>query len=116
MEKQSKSLLKNKMVDTNDLVNAIETIALTCYGVVSLKDHSLLFLNKKAKSAKDCIVISKRLSNSYKIKIYVSLMTGVKITEVLYEMQKRIKYEIENRFNIHVVSVDVFVQTMVHEK
>lgn len=116
MEKRLNSLLKNKMVDINDLVDAIETIALTCYGVVSLKDHSLLFSNKKAKSAKDCIVISKRLSNSYKIKIYVSLMTGVKITEVLYEMQKRIKYEIENRFGINVVAVDVFVQTMVHEK
>lgn len=116
MKQKKADINKSKQIDTKDLIKAIEMIALTCYGVVSLKEHSLLFVNKKTTQTKDAILVSKRIDNSYKIKLYVSLMTGVKITEVLSEMQKRIKYEVENRFHINVDTVDVYVQTMVHEK
>lgn len=109
-------ILKNNINNIDELVNAIETITLTCYGVVSLSSKSLADVNKKNVKTTECILISKRSKNVYKVKLYVSLMTGVKITEVLSEIQKRIKYEMENRFHVTIEAVDVYVQTMLHEK
>ncbi len=101
-------------ITNKEILNEIETIALTCYGVNGLA-HWNLFENKPLKKSSDAIFVSK-IGKKYRIKLYVNVISGVKISEILSETQKRIKYEIEKRFDIQVESVNVFVQNIAHEQ
>ncbi len=114
MKKEIFQIKKNPT--TENLLQAIEMITLSCYGVCRLSDQYLSNSNKKPKQLKNSIFISKNFRNEYKIRLYVVLISTVKITEIINEMQKRLIYEIENRFNIKVLSVDIYVNTIAQEK
>ena len=111
--KETKIKKTNESID-NLIINAIESIALSCYGVRDLKNKSLFFVNKKEKNPKECITLTKS-REGFRIKIYVALSCSLKISEVLSEIQKRIIYEISHRFKVQVIAVDVFVQQIVNE-
>ena len=88
---------------------------LQCYGVVGLAKKSALheaiseILKDKAFSQG---VFVKQDRKVVEIDIYVFVSYGVKITEVLCEIQKRVKYLIEKTFEIKVKKVNVFAQGM----
>lgn len=84
-----------------------------CYGVVGVtsKDYvkdSLNYLLKKENYAKGVLVSVK--DNSLVIDLYIILSFGVKISEVTNEIQKRVKYTVENTLNMDVKAVNVYVE------
>lgn len=84
-----------------------------CYGVVGVtsKDYvkdSLNYLLKKENYSKGVLVTAK--NNSLTIDLYIICSYGVKISEVTNEIQKRVKYTVENTLNMDVKSVNVFVE------
>lgn len=107
---KKKTKRTQQSIDNKLLLEAIENICLSCYGVKNLASHSLF--NNKKRDLKQCIFISKTLKGDYKFKIYVVLNSYVKITEIINEMQKRIIYEISKCFKINVLSVDIYVQNI----
>lgn len=113
METKTKKNTKEQPLESL-IINAVESIALSCYGVRDIKNKSLFFVNKKEKNLKECIMVTKS-REGYRIKIYVALSCSLKISEVLSEIQKRITYEISHRFKVNVFAVDVFVQQIVNE-
>ena len=97
--------------------NAIASLAGTtvneCYGVVGMISKNYLVdgysaLLKKENYAKGVVIKNERAG--IKIDVYVVIGYGVKISEVVIELQKRVKYALENTLNMDVASVNVHVE------
>ena len=84
-----------------------------CYGVVGmaskkrLKD-GLAELLKKENFSKGVVV--KRTETGLEIDVYIIITYGVKITEVVTEAQKKLKYVLEKTLSEEISAVNVFVQ------
>ena len=65
-------------------------------------------LLKKENYAKGVVIKNERAG--IKIDVYVVIGYGVKISEVVNELQKRVKYALENTLNMDVASVNVHVE------
>ena len=72
-----------------------------------LKDGFLELL-KKENYARGVIV--RNLPEGIEVDLYVVISYGIKVTEVINEIQKRVKYSLEKALNIDVKAVNVYVQ------
>lgn len=87
--------------------------ATTCYGVVglsskrSLKDEINAFLKKE--NYKDGATVKKTGKDAFEVNMYIIVGSNLKITEVVSEVQKRVKYELEKTFGIKFRSINVYV-------
>lgn len=83
-----------------------------CYGIIGVTSKkvsdSFYDLIKKDNVGKGIVVNNK--NNNVSIDIHVVLSYGVKISEVTFELQKRVKYTLEKTFNVDVVEVNVYVE------
>lgn len=99
---------------SNDAIAQIAgTAATQCYGVVGMASNNQL---------KDGLAVILRRENYGKgvtirsendlidIDLFVVLGYGVKISEVSHEIQKKVKYDVEQFFSKKVRSVNVYVQ------
>ena len=83
-----------------------------CYGVIglvprgSLTDgaRKVLRLDEYVKG-----VYTRKSKKGYEVDIYLCCAYGVKLSEVLAEVQKRVGYELEKTFGIRFASVNVYV-------
>lgn len=83
------------------------------YGVVGLVDKKNFanplkeFLKKEDFS--DGVSV-KTIKGGYDVSLYVVLSKGVKIAEVVYEIQKQVSYVLEKNFGVPFKVVNVYVQ------
>lgn len=102
-------------ISTDAIASVTADAALDCYGVVGLAPknsvHQVITeLLKRDSYAKG--VIATKEKKGYSIEVYLVVSYGVKITEVLSEVQKRVKYELLKAFGSTIVSIDVFAQSL----
>ncbi len=91
--------------------------ATSCYGVMGLTTSSSLGgvisdgVNKLLNNG-DYVkgVYCHKTKGGYQIDVYLVIAYGVKITEVIGEVQKKIAYDLKNVFSISNWKVNVFVQ------
>ncbi|MBQ6654267.1 MAG: Asp23/Gls24 family envelope stress response protein [Erysipelotrichaceae bacterium] len=91
---------------TGELVNE-------CYGVVGMASRRLIKDSVAVMLRKDNYskgVVVKHTNDGIELDIYVIILFGVKIMEVVNEVQKKVKYELENMFDMEFTSINVFVQ------
>ena len=114
---------KNKFGQVSISIDAIASVAgdtaLECYGVVGIANRSSVHeviaeILKKESFAKG-IVIDKE-KNGYSLSLYLVIAPNVKITEVLSEVQKKVKYDLERSFGIKVYKLHVFAQDINNKK
>ena len=55
-------------------------------------------------------VVVKQTDKGLELDIYIIICYGVKVIEVVSEVQKKVKYEIERTLDIDFAAVNVFVQ------
>ena len=84
-----------------------------CYGVVGMASKQVLRdgwaeLLKKENYARGVVV--KYNGEGLDIDLYIIVGFGVKISEVVLEAQKKVKYMLEKTLSLEVTSVNVFVQ------
>ncbi len=111
-EKKIDKPLTIKPVTIKELIAAIGKIALSCYGVAKLQSKHLYELNKKNMNLDDSIEVSYRPDKTYNFRVYISIAPQLKLTEVLSEVQKRIKYEIEMAYKVKIRKIDVYAQNI----
>lgn len=83
------------------------------YGVVGMASQKVLKdglaeLLKKENFSKGVVV--KEIENSLELDLYIIIGFGVKISEVVYEIQKNVKYVLEKSLDLKFNSINVFVQ------
>ena len=84
-----------------------------CYGVVGMASQKVIKdgfyeLLKRDNFSKGVIINNK--PEGIEVDLYVVISYGVKVTEVVNEIQKRVKYTLEKTLNMDVCSVNVYVQ------
>lgn len=87
--------------------------ATECYGVVGMASQKKLKdgfyeLLRKENYAKGIEV--KDGDTGIILDIYVVLGYGIKMTEILHEVQKKVKYVVESTLDVNVESVNIYVQ------
>ena len=87
--------------------------ATECYGVVGMASQKKLKdgfyeLLRKDNYAKGIEV--KDGDTGVTLDLYVILGYGIKMTEVLHEVQKKVKYVVESTLDLNVIAVNIYVQ------
>jgi len=99
-----------------DVVASITGNAATeCYGVVGMASQKVMkdgfyALLKKDNYAKGIVVEDGETGTI--INVYIIVGYGVKISEIVYEVQKKVKYVLESTLDIDVEAVNVYVQSV----
>ena len=97
------------------IASVVANAALECYGVVGLanrgglagKIQSILSKEEYIKG-----VAITQIKASVNISLYVVISTGVKVTEVLSEVQKKVRYVVANTFEVKVNKVNVYAVSL----
>ena len=100
--------------------NAIAILAGTsvneCYGVVGMISKNYLVdgysaLLKKENYSKGVVI--KNDKEGIKVDVYIVISYGVKVSEVVAQLQERVKYALEKTLNMDIASVNVHVEGIV---
>lgn len=84
-----------------------------CYGVVGLASKKSLRENINELLKKDDYlkgIYCRKRKEQYEVDVYIIVAYGVKITEVVSEVQKKVQYVLERTFQVSFLRVNVFVQ------
>lgn len=84
-----------------------------CYGVVGMASQKIVKdgiaeLLKKDNYSKGIVV--RKNDSGYEIDLYIIIMYGVKISEVIFEVQKKVKYMLEKTLEQDFNKINVYVQ------
>ena len=99
---------------TEDAVESLAGGVITeCYGVIGMASKKVLKdgiaeLLKKENYSKGVVV--RKTEKGLEIDLYIIVGFGVKISEVVSEAQKKVKYVLEKSLSEEIVDVNVFVQ------
>ncbi len=112
------SISKNTQYGTiNITIDAIASLAggvvSECYGVVGMASQKFVKdgiaeLLKKENYAKGVVV--KQKDNELQLDLYIIVSHGVKISEVVKEVQTRVKYVLEKTLELEFKKVNIYVQ------
>ncbi len=105
----------NKYGTINISLDAIGVVAgnacLNCYGVYCLVNKKQIkdkvFTPLKEGEYSKGVNIEKDKKNDYVVDLYLLLAHGIKIPEILNEVQKKVRYDLEKAFKIKVKQVNV---------
>lgn len=90
--------------------------AMECYGVIGLASKNSLRENiselLKEENFHKGVFPVKDNKEKYSVNLYIIVAYGVKITEVVSEVQKKVKFVLEKTFDIPFKAVNVFVQAL----
>ena len=102
-------------ITTKAISNVVASATLECYGVVGLankgsikeKIGSILSKNEYSQG----VFVSQEKTGAI-VDVYVVLSFGVKVTEVLNEIQKKVRFTLEKTFDFPVSKVNVFASSL----
>ena len=101
-------------ISRDALSTVIGNATTDCYGVVGMasknfvKDGLAVVLGKENYSKG--VTLRADDNNKLIVDLYVIVGIGIKVSEVCFEIQKKVQYVIEKTFGEHVKEVNVFVQ------
>ncbi|CVH77197.1 hypothetical protein BN3662_02044 [Clostridiales bacterium CHKCI006] len=99
---------------SNDVIATIVGgAAMECYGVVGMASQKVLKdgfyeLLKKENYARGIIVTSQ--DTGIVVDMYIIVGYGMKISEIVSEVQKKVKYVLETALDVEVEAINVYVQ------
>jgi uncharacterized alkaline shock family protein YloU len=97
------------------IASVVANAALECYGVVGLASKGGLRDKIESILSKDEYVKGVSVSqvkSSVTISLYLVIASGVKVTEVLNEVQKKVRYVTSSTFEIKVNKVNVYAVSL----
>ena len=108
---------KNQYASINITLDAVAAVAgnaaTECYGVVGMSSkrsikEEINELLKKENYSKGIIV--KKNKEGLEVDVYIVVGYGLRITEIVSAVQKKVKYELERTFDIKFSAINVYVQ------
>jgi uncharacterized alkaline shock family protein YloU len=103
--------------DINVTIDAIASLTgaavSECYGVVGMASKQffrdgIAVLLKQDNYSRGIVV--RQTDKGIELDIYLIICYGVKVIEVVSEVQKKVKYELENALDVEFSAVNVYVQ------
>ena len=99
---------------TSDAIASLTgALVAECYGVVGMASKkffrdNVAILLRKHNYGKGVVV--KKDKDSLSLDIYIIVCYGVKISEVVSEVQKKVYYELSKTLDMEIKAINVFVQ------
>ena len=87
--------------------------ATECYGVVGMASQKMLkdgFYELLKKDNFSRGIVAKEGLTGLVVDMYIFVGYGMKISEIVFEVQKKVKYVLEKSLDVRVESVNVYVQ------
>ena len=112
MANESKTPYGNIRISDQAIIELASEAAETCYGVVELVNPSPLSIVKKedpSSEKKVKGVTLQKIKDGYEVNIYLVVAYGIKITEVILEVQKKVAYTLNKAFKMPFKKVNVYV-------
>lgn len=100
---------------SNDVITTICGGAATeCYGVVGMASQKMSdgFYDLLGRDNYSKGIVVEAGDTGAIINLYIIIGYGIKISEIVYEVQKKVKYVLENTLDIDVEEVNVYVQSI----
>ena len=102
----------NKSTEYGNISISLDAIT-ECYGVVGMSSQKVVRdgwaeLLKKENYARGVIV--RQQEDGLILDLYIIALQGIKLSEVVQEAQKRVKYVLEKTLELKVVAVNICVQ------
>ena len=111
-----KNGVKGNISITMDAIASIAGNAATeCYGVVGMSSQKIMkdgFYGLLGKDNYSKGIVVEDGETGIIINVYIIAGYGIKISQVVYEVQKKVKYVLESTLDVDVESVNVFVQSV----
>jgi uncharacterized alkaline shock family protein YloU len=113
-----KMIEKNNKLGTLDIsLDVVATVAggaaTECYGVVGMASQKVVkdgFYELLRKENFSKGIVARNGEVGLILDLYVILGYGIKISEILVEVQKKVKYVLESTLDVKVEAVNVYVQ------
>ena len=110
---KTKTELGGINVSTDAIASLTGAIVSECYGVVGMASRKFIrdgwaVLLKKENYSKGVVV--RETKEGLCLDIYVIICYGVKISEVVQELQKKVKYQLGKALDIDFKTINVYVQ------
>ena len=102
-------------VSTEAIATVVASAALECYGVVGLaKKNSVIDEMAKLLKQPDFSkgIFVRKDKSTFSVDLYIIVAQGVKITEIVTEVQKKVRYDLEKTFQIKFSLINVFVSSI----
>ena len=101
-------------INEQAIMSAAVESALSCYGVVAV-------VNQPPKSRIDEFfkidpkpgIVVKKVSGTWQVSLYISVIYGLKLTEIVSAVQDQVKYSLEKTFDIKFKAVNIFIVSVV---
>lgn len=113
MALNKKTPLGEITISNKAIASIVADAALECYGVVGLSAKNSLHRkvnNLLTKKDFEKGVVVYKTHKSFTIDLYLVIAFDVKITEILHEVQKKVKYVVEKKFAIKIEAVNAYAQ------
>lgn len=99
---------------SNDVIATIVGGAVTeCYGVVGMASQKMLkdglYELLKIENYSRGVLVTDG-DTGIAVDVYIIVGYGMKISEIVYEVQKKVKYVLETSLDVEVDSINVYVQ------
>ena len=105
--------LGNIDISTDVIATICGGAATECYGVVGMASQKMLkdgFYELLKKDNFSRGIITRDGLTGLIVDMYIFVGYGMKISEIVYEVQKRVKYVLEKSLDVRVEAVNVYVQ------
>ena len=106
--------LGNIDISTDVIATICGGAATECYGVVGMASQKMMdgFYDLLGKDNYSKGIVVEEGQTGSIINLYIIVGYGVKISEIVYEVQKKVKYVLEKTLDIDVEAVNVYVQSI----
>lgn len=107
-------------IDQSVIAGVAGDAALSCYGVMGLVEKGSLRnsiqkgINELFLKRTDFVkgVYCHKSKNAYEVDVYIVVAYGVKLTEVITEVQKKVSYDLKKTFPVEIGKVNVFIENV----
>lgn len=102
-------------ITSKAIATVVANAALDCYGVIGLASKGGLAKKIQSILAKDDYLKGVSIfqtKTSVSISVYLVLAKGVKVTEILSEVQKKVRYVTSKTFDLKVNKVNVYAVSL----
>jgi len=121
-DKNGGIVMITKTTDLGDIHLSLDVVAsitggaaTECYGVVGMASQKIMkdgFYDLLGKDNYAKGIVVEDGETGIILNVYIIVGYGVKISEVVYEVQKKVKYVLETTLDIDIEAVNVFVQSI----
>ena len=111
---QKKTELGNIELSHDVIATICGGAATECYGVVGMASQKMSdgFYDLLGRDNYSKGIVVEAGDTGAIINLYIIIGYGIKISEIVYEVQKKVKYVLENTLDIDVEEVNVYVQSI----